>query len=59
MGEQKEKKQRKLLNMWVSKWGDCYNLSPDREDGSVHRRGIFGGKCRMCLHLTDLSLNVT
>lgn len=31
MGEEKEKKQRKLLNMWVNKWGDCYNLSPGKE----------------------------
>ena len=59
MGEEEEKKQGKLLNMWVNKWGDCCTFSPDREDGSVHRRGKFGEKYPICLHLTDLSLKVT
>lgn len=44
VGEQKEKKQEKLLNMWINNWVDFCNFSQDGEDGGAGRRDRSGRK---------------
>lgn len=52
-----EREGRKILNLQLN-LADCCNLSQDRGDGGVSRRGRFGDKYGVPCHLNDLNMDI-
>lgn len=52
-----EREGRKILNLQLN-LADCCNLSQDRGDGGVSRRGRFGDKYGVSCHLNDLNMDI-